>query len=133
MPTSYFGSWFGSWFGGSGASEVAVPEVDFSGDYLVFNNLWTVNFYSRTGESTYATPLPIAHALRVTTTRTQQIGAALVTRHCVVWHLWETELGGYVPKHGDIVQDAAGVRWLIEQNHHDYLTGRFECDSFQQR
>jgi hypothetical protein len=97
-------------------------SLDLTLDYLIFDNLETVAYFSRTGEpSPTAGGATVNNCLRIDT-ETAIGSSPYVTQGMAIWHLWDAELGGIVTKIGDVIQDSSGVRWDVKHRGYDVLT-----------
>lgn len=90
------------------------PPAITLGGVCVIDNTEAITYYSRTGESTYASPgAAVPNALRRAATRDQLQSPALLGKTALVWHVWAAQIPGIVPKLRDRITDIAGFNWQV--------------------
>ena len=91
--------------------------VDFSKSYQTVEGTEAVTYFQRATESTFSPALgtPFSYAKRRAPNKSDNVGpgGALLFGVELIWHVWPIDLGSIVPKVGDVIQDAAGKRWVV--------------------
>lgn len=93
--------------------------------YQAVQNVETVTLRVKTGEGTYTTQT-VANAKRRVT---EAFHDTLLSQQNMPWHLWAAFLAGTVPKENDEIEDAQGVRWVIQRVRIESLRQRFRCET----
>lgn len=91
-------------------------DIDISTDYLLFDNLETVQYAVRTAESSYAPPVAVASAQREPEMYEQTTASNLLPKVTGYWNFWAAALTAAslgVPKVGDRFTDANGISWQV--------------------
>jgi hypothetical protein len=109
--------------------------IDPSGDFAVVDNVETVIYYRRTGNSTFDEGSVCDNALRRDESREEvQTEGATLVRIKTRWHIWAEDLGaGPSPKVNDVIQDAAGIRWSVTDVDEGTLQTRWQMLAIQER
>ena len=103
-------------------------------DYLVFDNLETVTYYQRTQEGLAGlVGVTVNTCLRVTTHGMDQQRDGLFSKKTVTWHCWGPELGTVIPSAGDVIKDAQGVSWSVQDVDYTFLTQRYVLETVKQK
>lgn len=109
---------------------------DPSNDWEIMDGLESIQFYSRSSEDEYATPVG-AFALK----REDQKGTASgneytsVSAHAVPWEVWRTSFNTpLVPKVGDKLKTADNVEFLVVAADYSTLSTRYRlhCEEIGQ-
>lgn len=90
---------------------------DPSGDYIYFDNLEPVTLQSRTTASTF-TSFSIPSARRFQQTDAEKTGESDLQQDRMTWSIWQKDLDTAKapnPKYSDIIQDASGVQWIVDE------------------
>jgi hypothetical protein len=109
--------------------------IDPSEDFAVVDELETVTYYRRTGNSTFDEGTICDNALRRDVGREEvQLNGASLVRIKTRWHIWAADLGpGPPPKVNDVIQDAAGTRWSVLEVDEGTLQSRYRIQAAQER
>lgn len=91
-------------------------DLDFTQDFLIYDNVEVVTYYSRTTETPPTTNgTTISNALREVMNKTEGgPGGALLTTQTAAFHVAQAQLGAVTPKVGDVITDATNKRWVVE-------------------
>ncbi len=112
------------------------PPVDPSGTVQTVEGTEPVLLFVRTGEGTFAAPVPVENAKRRAPDLSvlMEVGAQLPSQ-ALVWHLWKGNgrLGNTAPKEGDVIQDEDGVRWTVKTLAVQSLKARYRCACLKER
>lgn len=94
-------------------------SIDLSQDWQLVEGPQTAKLHPRTGEGSYGAPVEVTNCNRqLTATGGLEAGDEDLETRSTTWDLWAAKLGGAVPKMGDVLEDAAGVRWNVKAVDH---------------
>lgn len=110
---------------------MAIADEIFATSYELVEGVEDVTF---TPQNPPAAPVPNVKAKRRVLNRRsiQQFSAIALEPDDLVLHLWVATLGAAVPKNGDMVTDAAGVKYTIVSLALESLQKRWRCLSRKQ-
>jgi hypothetical protein len=100
--------------------------ADLSLNYRGVEGTETVTLYVRLSESDFAPPQTVTNAKRrAPNFEDLQVAGALLASQALVWHLWKATLGGTTPTIGDVLETAAGERYVVKAVATQSLTQRY--------
>jgi hypothetical protein len=95
-----------------------VRAIDTADDWKLVEGRETVTYFKRIAENRLAAGVTVPNAKRFPVRKDRLQADSLLAKIDVVWRLWKNqlpaELAGHVPCVGEIIQDAAGVRWIVK-------------------
>lgn len=108
-----------------------MPPVNFqslANEWQFIDNLEAITYFVKTSDVPPTTNgITVQYCLR----RAQ--GKTLSDNHLIAsltWHIWAANLPqGVVPKFGDVIQDQAGNRWVIDVVNVQTLSTRYRLDT----
>lgn len=104
--------------------------LDVSGDWEVMDNRETVTYHRRTSHTAFAAGVSVPESLREVV---EAFDPRALNNIDVVWNLWEENISGVTPKQGDVVEDAAGARWVVDRARYATLQSRWQLDCKRER
>jgi hypothetical protein len=110
-------------------------NFNVGGDFAVVDGLESVTYYRRTGTSAFDSGTLCPHALRRVLGKETFAGAdgAPLRRTRLRWHIWSADLqAGAAPKVGDVIQDAANVRYTVQHADTTTFASRFAFEAVQE-
>jgi hypothetical protein len=110
-----------------------INPMDVSYDYLGFDNLQTVSYWSRTSDSAYNQPVNATALKRADTKVYLESDAVELRTLTATWNIWERSLP-VIPKRGDKFSACgiSGVQtWIVEEVEYLDWTSRFRLQCYQ--
>jgi len=108
-----------------------VVAVDTSNHWKYITGRETVTYYAKTGEAVPANGVSVPNAKRWPLSKELILADAMLAKFGLKWTVWRNQLGGVLPKIGDVLEDQYGVRFVVQRVDVESLAQRFDLTCLQ--
>lgn len=87
--------------------------IDYSTDYLIWDDVETITYFSKVGEAVPATGTTVTHTLWMSIRKSRLTADSLLAKMDLTVNIPGATLGTIVPKVGDVLRRSNGTRWIV--------------------
>jgi hypothetical protein len=115
-------------------------SLDLTNEWQVIGNTQAITLFRRTGANTFDAGTPVANAFSPGYDANLVASGKIIPKTDNSWYLWAIQTIGPPPspdnpppKINDVIEDAAGIRWVIWRVQVQAWGDRFFIDTKQER
>lgn len=110
-------------------------SLDISGDWVVFDNSQSIQYYSRSSDGTFAAPITVTALKREDHKKHLEATSVEVAQHLVIWEIFRATMSTQkIPKRGDklVATTISGVTtWIVDSADYSDFTTRYRTMCYQ--